>query len=344
MKKIGFIGAGQIFEAAHYPNFIKFKDNHEITAIFDISSERVKYLSEKYNIKYYFSNVEEMFNSVNLDIVVVCVPNKFHYEHVMIALKHGCHVLCEKPPGINSNEAKEMMEFANKQGKILSYNLHYRKSAEVDFLKKQIEKGSFGNIYNVKVEALRRRGIPGWGNFINKELQGGGPLIDIGIHMMDIALYLLGYPNPLEVMAVSYAEIGTKKNKGVFGSWDPKKFTVEDSVFALIKFENNLSMNLETSFALNMKERSIMNVKLHGSLQGASVFPLEIYNDIDDELVNSTFPMYNERDKQYETICAFLKACNDESANIVTAKEGYILQNIIDGIYKSAETNSVVKF
>jgi predicted dehydrogenase len=342
-KRIGIIGAGQIFETVHYKNYIKYPEEVEIIAVVDANLDRAKAVAEKYNIPYYFDSSTKMFESVKLDIVSVCVPNKYHYENVILALKNNCHVLCEKPPSINAGEAKEMMDLAKKQKKILAYNFHFRHSKEAKFIKNQVEKETFGEIYYVKVRALRRRGIPGWGNFINKSLQGGGPLIDIGVHMLDLALYLLDYPEVDSVMAASYQKIGNKKKKGLLGEWDPTKFEVEDSAFAFIKFKNGMSLNLETAFALYIKENSLMNVNLYGDKAGASVFPMEIYTDMDEELVDITMPFSSEEDKHSNSIRHFLDACSGKDALISNGEEGYKIQAIIEAIYKSAEIGDVVK-
>ncbi len=341
-KKIAIVGTGNIFDTVHYPNFSKYSDTHEIVAVVDTLSDRAELVSKKYNISHFYTSTEEMVKECKPDIVSVCVPNKFHYETVMQALRGGAHVICEKPPAINANEAKEMMELAEQKNLVLAFNLHHRHSANTGILKTQIEKGTFGNIYNVKVEALRRRGVPGWGSFTNKAISGGGPLIDIGVHMLDTALYLMGFPKVKSIMASSYCEIAKTKSRGTLGDWDPKKFEVEDSLFAFIKFETGATLTIETSFALNIKEKSVMNVWLRGSAAGASVFPLEIYTDVEGELVDTNFPFVDERGNHENSLRRFIERCDGKDAMIATAQEGYYLQQIIDGLYRSAASGDVV--
>lgn len=341
-KKVGIIGAGNIFEVVHQKYFMQRKDV-EIIGLTDISVDHVKKMAARYNIPYCFSNAEEMLKQLMLDVVVVCVPNKYHYENVMLALQYDCHVLCEKPPSILASEAKKMRDYAIEKNKVLAYNLHWRHSKEVMLLKTRIQKGELGEIYNVKVQALRRLGIPGWGNFIDQSMQGGGPLIDLGIHMLDVAMYLLDYPDVDHITSVSHQEIGNRKNKGTLGNWDPSKYTVEDSIFALIRFKNGTSLQLETSFALNIKEKSSMNVWLRGTEAGASVFPLEIYSDTDGELTDMTFPQLIEVDKQAIAINNFLDQCDGIHTILADGECGYKLQNIIESIYKAAKENKLVK-
>src|SRR5699024_4627011 len=156
----------------------------------DVVKEKVEQVAEEYNIPNAFTNHEEMLQEVELDAVSICTPNKFHAPAAIAALRAGCHVLCEKPPAMTVEEAHQMDIEAKNAGKILTYGFHFRHKPEVETLKRFIDGGELGEIYAAHVLAIRRRGIPGWGVFTNKELQGGGPLIDIGVHMLDTALYL----------------------------------------------------------------------------------------------------------------------------------------------------------
>ncbi|WP_139902948.1 Gfo/Idh/MocA family protein [Clostridium thermarum] len=345
MKKlrVGIIGAGQIVEVTHMPNYMKNSDVVETLSIIDVNLDRAKYMAEKFNIPHYFSSYEEMFKHVELDAVSVCTPNKFHAEAVIAALNNGCHVLCEKPPAISKSEAERMTEAAKKNNKILTYNFHFRQSEEVQAIKRFIDAGEFGEVYSVKVQALRRRGIPGWGVFTNKDIQGGGPLIDIGVHMLDTALYLMGYPEVDYVSAVTYDKIGKKGGVGLMGGWDPKKFTVEDSAFGFIRFKNGASMILETAFALNMKDRSLMNVNLFGEKAGATVFPPVIYTEKHGSLIDMELPFLAEVDKHSRSIKSFIDACLGNEDLLCTADQGLIVQKIVDAFYESAETGQSVK-
>lgn len=345
MKKlrVGIIGAGQIVEVTHMPNYIKYSDSVETLSIVDVNLDRAKYMAEKFNIPYYFSSYEEMFKNVELDAVSVCTPNKFHAEAVIAALENRCNVLCEKPPAISKAEAERMTQAASESNKILAYNFHFRQSDEVQAVKRFIDAGEFGEIYSARVQALRRRGIPGWGVFTNKEIQGGGPLIDIGVHMLDTALYLMNYPEVDYVSAAAFQKIGNRQGVGLMGGWDPGKFTVEDSAFGFIRLKNGAAIMLETSFALNTKERSLMNVNLFGEKAGAAVFPPVIYTEKHGSLVDIELPFLQEVDKHSRSIKSFIDACQGKEALICTSEQGLIIQKIVDAFYESAETGQAVK-
>lgn len=346
MKKlrVGIIGAGQIVEASHLPNYMKHSDKVEVVSICDINLERAQNLAKKYGIEKAFSSHGDMLRNTGLDAVSVCVTNRFHSAATVDALNAGCNVLCEKPPAMNYGEALSMYNASEANKRILTFNFHFRHSNEVKALKRMMGEGAFGEIYAARVQALRRRGIPGWGTFTNKELQGGGPLIDIGIHMLDTAFYLMGYPEVDYLSACTHQRIGTRPGTGLMGPWDPAKFTVEDSAFGFIRFKNGASLTLETSFALNMKEKSLMNVGLFGEKAGASIFPLEIYSENADNLTDTAIPFIGETDRHYESITDFIMSCLGEKEPVCKAAEALAMQKIIDSLYKSAETGMAVKF
>ncbi|HEX7064002.1 MAG TPA: Gfo/Idh/MocA family oxidoreductase [Bacillales bacterium] len=341
--RVGLIGAGGIASAVHVPNYLKFADRVEITAVSDVVKEKAEQLAEEISIPNVYEDYETMLRDAELDAVSICTPNKFHAPAAIAALEAGCHVLCEKPPAMTAAEAEKMAQTAKKAGKILTYGFHYRHSPEAETLRRFIDGGELGDIYAVKVNAVRRRGIPGWGVFTNKELQGGGPLIDIGVHMLDTALYLMDYPEPDTVFGVTYQKLGSKPGVGLMGEWDWKNFSIEDMARGMITFKNGASILLETAFAANVKEHDTMNVSLMGDKGGADVFPLNIYQEKHDTLVDVT-PSFLPGKGGYELeIGRFVDACLGGPAPISTGEQGVIIQQIIEGLYRSAESGEAVK-
>ncbi|MBM7570403.1 Gfo/Idh/MocA family protein [Aquibacillus albus] len=342
--KVGLIGAGGIATGVHIPNYLKLSDQVEIVAVSDVNLERAKDVAGEYSIPNAFSSYEEMLSQVELDAVSVCVPNKFHLAASIAALQAGCHVLCEKPPAMSADEAEEMLQTAQSNGKILTYGFHYRHQPEAITAKRFIDAGELGDIYSARVQAIRRRGIPGWGVFTNKELQGGGPLIDIGVHMLDTALYMMGYPEPDVVLGKTHQQLGTKKGVGLLGDWDWENYTVEDMAVGMITFKNGASLVLETAFAANVEERDKMQVSLMGNEGGADIFPLKIYQEKHESLIDVT-PAYlpkvggHEREIQH-----FVECCLKGEQPISTPEQGLIIQKIIDALYQSAETGRAVSF
>lgn len=341
--KVGVIGTGNIAVTAHLPIYKKHSDEVEVVAIAGISEESVKQLASEYGISRTFTDYHHMLRDVELDLVSVCTPNNLHAPVTIAALKAGCHVFCEKPPALSVEELTEMKRVAEEKNRLLSFNFHHRFSPEVEVLKKYIDNDEFGDIYSSRIHALRRRGIPGWGSFTDKNVQGGGPLIDIGIHMLDVCLYLMGYPTPETVLGVTHSKIGSKKGVGLMGPWDPEKFSVEDLAVAMIRFENGASLTIETSFALNMEEKSVMNVHLFGEKAGATVFPPKVFHEKHDTLVNTEIPYLVGEDKYEKSLYSFIRCCINNVQPTVTLEESMIVQKLINGIYQSAQTGEAIQ-
>ncbi|MGW9019466.1 Gfo/Idh/MocA family protein [Priestia megaterium] len=335
-KKVAIIGAGQVAEKVHI-SYYRTREEINLVAAVSPNFERIKAFAERNGIPNYYTNEDDMYIAEKPDIVSICTPNKFHYENVIKALENGCDVICEKPPAISAEEAHEMKRVAEKNNCLLTYNFHHRFADDVKILKEKVLDGVLGDIYVVKVKALRRCGIPGWGTFTNKEVQGGGPLIDLGIHMLDAALYVMDFPKIESVTAKMFQKIGTKKSYGTLGEWNPDKFEVEDSLFGFIELEGGRLIQIETSFALNMKETSIMNVEFYGDQAGATLFPAQIYKDEKGELVSLLNREEADPERHQKSMAAFVDKCLGEDVMVANAEQGYIIQKIVEALYQSAE-------
>jgi predicted dehydrogenase len=333
--KVAVIGIGKIAEDVHIPYFHQSAYS-EVVALCGRNKEKTAAIANKWGIAGAFDSIAEMLAIAQPDIVSVCTPNAFHIQPVLQALDAGCHVFCEKPPGVSAAEAVAMENKAIEKKRLLAYNLTLRQKQETKLIKQKIAEGFFGKIYHVNAYFLRRRGIPGWGNFTNKEIQGGGALIDVGVHILDLALHLIGYSKPTALLANTYDHIGKAGGVGLRGKWDPAKFSVEDGCFAHIKLANNVSITLQVSFALNMKQKEKTNLEIFGSKAGANLIPLEFYTEADNQLVDTTFHFAEETNAQQASIEAFLQACLGKETNICTAREGTLLQEILDSIYENA--------
>lgn len=341
--RVGVIGGGGIANGAHINNYKRNSDKVELVAVADVLEDVVKKNVEEHGFKHGFTDYNEMLSKVELDAVSVCVPNKYHAPAAIAALNAGCHVLCEKPPSMTGEEAKQIAAAAEKSGKILTYGFMYRYSAGAQILKRFINAGELGDIYTGRVTAMRRSGIPGWGVFTNKELQGGGPLIDIGVHMLDLALYLMGYPKATKVWGVTYQELGNRPLTPTWGGqWDYKNFSIEDMALAMIQFENGATLQVETSFIVHTKENEVMNVRLSGTEGGCNFEPIAVFQDKHKTLVDITpafVPHYNAHAAELD---AFIKAARGEGEVLSFPHEGVIVQQIIESIYKSSETKSII--
>lgn len=335
MKKLrlGIIGVGGIAQGRHIPAFQKLNDLCEITAVSDANAERANEVAEKYAVPNIFDHYKDMFSEV--DAVVICTPNKFHAEITIAALEAGVHVLCEKPMALSSAECEAMVEASRKANKVLAIAYHYRFMKEAQAAKKMMPE--IGTPLVVRAEALRRRKVPGWGVFTNKELQGGGTLIDFGCHLLDLSLWLMGNPKHTEVIGSAYNALSKTPNQvNLWGDFDHKTFGVEDHVTAYVKFENGASLMLETSWAANIKDDK-ENVSISGVNGGLSVFPFELYTTKNAMLLNSQ-PAHlpGEEDPGLPQARNFLEACLGQAKLVVKPEEALQTSAIIDAIYKSS--------
>lgn len=343
MKKVAIIGTGNIAETVHAPYYQTRSDDLDLAAVFDIDLARAQAFAKKHTFQRAYNNLEELFREVKPDIVSVCTPNAAHYGTVLTALEHGADVICEKPPAMSYAEASEMAQVAKERGKILAYDFQYRFSDEGQFLLQK--KAVLGDLYLADAIAERRSGVPGWGNFISKERQGGGPLIDIGVHVLDLALAIFDFAKVDRISAAAFSGIGTSRNKGTLGTWDPNKYDVEDSLFGTIYLKTGQVVRLSTSFLLNTPEAENMNLLLYGKEAGANLRRGTIITDVDGEL--KTVETFNGKreNAHVRSLRAFVDATIDrDTHNLATAEQGAYDQLVVDSLYASAEQRRDIKF
>ncbi|QKS72238.1 Gfo/Idh/MocA family oxidoreductase [Paenalkalicoccus suaedae] len=342
--RVGIIGSGDIARSVHMPAIQK-DPRAEITAVCSRTEATAQKAAKEFHVTNVYTDVKKMLHDIELDLVLVATPNKFHAAYVMEALEAGCHVLCEKPPAMDAAEALMMEQLATSKGKHLIYGYHHRYNLETMFLQKAIVSGELGDIYHVNVQAVRRRGIPGWGAFTDKELQGGGPLIDVGVHMLDLAMYLTDFQKPTEVMAMTHQRLGKKPGVGLLGEWDPATFSVEDFVAGSIRFENGMSLTLETAYAANVEQEEELNVKLLGDKGGSQTNPLKLFGEKYGQLLDTTPAFIHKTDARssYERQMEHVFDVLDGKAKpIVEAWQGTFVQQLVDAFYQSAKEGRAV--
>ena len=250
---IGIIGCGGIANGKHMPSLKKI-DTVEMVAFCDIVRERAEKAAKEYGTPdaRVYTDYKELLKEDDIDVVHVLTPNKQHSFITVDALEAGKHVMCEKPMAINSAEAKKMLDAAKRTGKKLTIGYQSRFRQDSMYLKKVCENGELGDIYYARAQAIRRRAVPTWGVFLDAENQGGGPLIDIGTHALDLTLWEMNNYEPAMVTGSTFRKLADHENSAnAWGPWDPKKFTVEDSAFGFIKMKNGATIYLEASWALN---------------------------------------------------------------------------------------------
>jgi predicted dehydrogenase len=342
--RIGVIGTGGIAQNAHLPGYAQIPDLCEVVALCDIDPAALQKASDKFNVKQTFDDYNKLLEMDEIDAVSVCTPNYVHMDPTIKALEAGKHVLCEKPIAMNAGEAQKMVDASKKAGKILQvgYNMRFVPSNQV--LKRYVDAGELGDIYYARAQALRRRGIPGWGVFINKEKQGGGPLIDIGVHILDLTLWMMGHPKPVAASGITYAKFGKRDDVvGFMGQWDYKNFTVEDFAAALIRFENGATVVLESSFVANIPE-DVFSSTLCGTEGGATTDPFQIMKEKHRTLqtFKPDFPSPPVNSHHAE-IKSFVETIQSGGQPVVTGEHGLMVAKIMDAIYASSESGREVE-
>ncbi len=340
--KMGIIGVGGIAQGRHIPSYQSLDNRVELIAVQDVNEERAQQVAEKFNIPKSFKRYQDLFKEV--DAVTICTPNKFHAEIAIAALEAGVHVLCEKPMAMSTSECNYMIEAANRYDSVLSIGYHFRHMQEAQVAKKAMINQEIGEPLVTRVQAMRRRKVPGWGVFTNKDLQGGGSLIDFGCHLLDLALWLLDDPKPVEVMGRTYDRLSkTPGQVNDWGAFDHESFNVDDHVTSYITFENGLSMQFECSWAANIKEDET-KLTISGVDGGLSVYPFELYQTKYGELWDSTVKMRNEMDDPGVAQAAnFVDACLGHADLIVEPEQALKVTKLIEAIYESSEKGTSIK-
>jgi predicted dehydrogenase len=345
--RIGVIGAGNIGNV----HITSFKDHPgaEVTAVTDSYLPLAEKRAAEHGITTIHPNVEALIADPNIDAVVIGVPNQFHAKFAVQALQAGKHVLLEKPMGIDLPSAKEILKAHEASGKILMIPHQMRWSSVSMQVKEQVDKGALGHIYNAKAGWFRRKGIPGWGTwFTQKDQSGGGPLIDIGVHLLDLALHLMGNPKPVSVYGSTYAEFGPKRRGiGAWGTpnWDGT-YDVEDLATALIKMENGSTLSLEVSWAVHMDTDSQPFIHLMGSEGGASIrgdqgkLLMEAFDRAAE--IELKAPA-NDVGNRIRLNDHFLECIREGKQPLTSALSGFTNNLILDAIYESSRTGNEIK-
>lgn len=354
MKKvrIAMVGAGNIARA-HLDAYKKVK-NAEVVAICDINPDRLAEAADSFGIANRYDSVEAMLAAEkNLDAADVCVWNCSHAACTIAALEAGLNVLCEKPMAYNASEAEEMLACAKKMGKLLMIGFVTRYDVETLVVKDYIEAGYVGEIYYAKAQYVRRHGNPG-GWFSDKARSGGGPVIDLGVHVIDRARYLMGRPKPVSVYAATFDRLGRRDHLKTGVGWSPKGASaadvcdVEDAGVALIRFDNGAVIQLETFYSLNGETRN--GVELYGEKGGFRTGREEgqttLYTETNGYLTDMKIKTKKLKGVEPAMFVAEMQAFTDavERGDVSTdsAEDGIAVMKILDAIYRSAETGHEV--
>lgn len=351
--KIAVIGVGGIARTEHLPAYATM-DNVEVVALCDIKPEKAQAQADIYNIPQVFENYKDVLEIPGLDAVDICTPNYLHSIIAVDALEHGLHVFCEKPDAVSVAEAEKMKAAAEKSGKVLMVMRNNRYMPISSFLKKYIEAGKLGEIYAARCGWQRRRGIPGKGGwFTTKEQSGGGPLIDLGVHMIDLTMWLMGNPRPVAVTGCTYCKFANNEmSDSIDSTFGEKKadgtFDVEDLAMGFIRFDNGACLQIEFSWASNI-EREQRFFELRGTQAGAAwtsaTNKLGIYTEEFGKTVDYLPIIDNKAGPKHHAanLMHFADVVLNGAEPMFVPQQGVNMVKILEAIYESAKTGKEVQ-
>ena len=354
--KVGIIGCGGIANGKHMPGLATVK-NAQMVAFCDIEIERATKAAKDYGVSgaKVYTDYKELLKDQEVEVIHVCTPNLSHSFITIDALESGKHVMCEKPMAKTAEDARKMLEVAKNTGKKLTVGYQNRFRSDSLYLKEACERGDLGDIYFAKAHAIRRRAVPTWGVFLNEEEQGGGPLIDIGTHALDLTLWEMNNYKVKSVMGNVYkAWEGRTSEANAWGAWDQDEYTVEDSAFGFITMEDGATVILESSWALNTLEVGEAKTTLCGTIAGADMQDGLRINGEDLGKLYTKAPALDAAGVDFydgegdDPAALEAQMWIDSVANdtdlLVKPEEALVVTEILEAIYHSAKTKKPVFF
>jgi predicted dehydrogenase len=317
----------------------------ELVALCDQDTTRLATVAKEFGITTTFTDYHDLLTLEGLDAVSIALPNFLHAPITIDCLQAGKHVLCEKPLALNAREAEQMVATARANGLTLMVNFNYRFDPAAWFIHNAVKAGELGDIYFARTGWHRNRGIPGWGGwFTTKKLSGGGGLIDLGVHRLDLALWYMGYPNPVSVSGATYSVLGK-----ALAARDGKTFDVDDLATGFIRFENGATLVVEASWASNSEKREEMFTTLYGTRGGASLRNVGEGYEFESRLFVELGGSLSEvRPKTAVTGLEnvrshFVRSVLDGTEPISPGEQGLVLMRVLDALYASAERGHEVR-
>lgn len=354
--RIGIVGCGGIANGKHLPS-LKAINRADIVAFCDLIPERAEKACAEYGAEgaKIYTDYHRLLEDKSIDVVYVLTPNRMHAQVSIDALNAGKHVMCEKPMAKTAADARAMVEAAKKSGKKLTIGYQHRHKPEARYLKSVIERGDLGDIYYAHAYAIRRRGTPNWGVFLNEYEQGGGPLIDIGTHSLDLTLYLMNNYRPRMVVGTTYKKVENPEMGNPWGGWPEGANTMEDAAFGFIVMENGATINLEATWALNTIEPIPEgSTQLCGSKAGAQIKGGVSINKAEFGRLIEIRPdmsaggvAFYDGVKETPAITEqmrWLDAIENDTDPVVLPEQACVVSEILEAIYKSARTGQPVYF
>ena len=341
--KIGLIGAGGIVRGAHLKPGWLAVPGAEIVAVCDLNPKTARSLADDFKIPHVFTDYRDLLKLKEIDAVDICTPNRAHTPAVIDSLAAGKHVLCEKPLAVSVEEVLAMKEALRKTDRILMTAQHHRFSEASVAIKAWVDSGALGEVYHTRVNATRRNWLPISPGFIDPNLSGGGPCMDIGVHALDTALWLMNFPTPVRVSGRAHTNFAKGFDiPGGWGEWDRTLFGVEDFASGYVHFSNGSTMVLEASW-LQHQETEELNATLQGKKASIRWPNGHFHTVVNRTLVDGlVLPHQGRKPAHTEEIIAFADAIRTGKPSPVPIEQTIYVIAILEAIMKSSRLNQEV--
>ena len=349
--RYGLIGCGGCGEGKHLASYKKYADDIELAAVFDADSTKAKAVAERHKVPKAYGSCEELLADPDIDIVSVVTPNVLHAPITIAALKAGKHVHVEKPVSMNAREAQAIVDAKKRSGRKVMVALNNRFTETSQFAKRYVEEGHLGEVYHARCGWRRRAGFNMFGTwFADKKLSGGGPMIDLGVHFLDLTLYLMGFPAPAAVSASSYDKIAhppravKSRDSVMLGRNKAKgKYDVEDIAVGFVKLETGASVAFEFSWSSHV-EKETTYMELLGTSGGLSMHDgvLKLFGEEAGGMVDIVPQVKNISGWGDNETRHFIDCIKNDREPLSTPEDAVKMMKIIDAIYKSSESGREV--
>jgi len=360
--KIAIISAGMIANMAHIPAYKSLPQYVELVALCDLDPIAAENTARRHDIPRWYTDADEMLQKEKPDLVSVCTPNMAHKPMSMLALSYGCHVACEKPVALTYSDAKEMYDYATKQNRTLFACQTLRYNEEYQFAREMHKNGILGDVYYGEFSLIRRRGVPKWGSFHKRDANGGGAFCDLGVHMVDAAIWCTGgtrfeavtgmtsdYLSRHESdILMSLAESGAPAGVHNARPYSPKEFEVEEFAAGTIRLQGGMLLNFKTSWAVNMPNE--YHMRLIGTKAGVALPQMELYSTMgryQADIKPRVFPEGQHTGKDFMGHYYLLENAVEHILHgtelMVKPEETLNVMAIIDAFYRSAEERREVR-
>jgi len=339
---IGLVGVGGI--GRYHAKLWSEVPGAKLVGVYDVAPAACERARKDFNIPQVYATLDELVNDPAIDAVDVCTPNNFHKPGVLAALGAGKHCLCEKPLAADPADIEAMIAARDTSGKLLMTAQHMRFEQRTQSLKRIINAGRLGEIYYSRAWWLRRRAAPATPGFLKKAQAGYGPGMDLGVHMLDLAMYLLDHPRPVSVAGFSTRKLAQRPDvANQWGKFEPADFEVEEFAAGFIRFANDTVLSLEVSWLLNQSANEITGLWLHGTEGGAEWPELQLNTVQDGLLANVKITSELGGDGHRNEMTAFANAIRAGEPSPVPPEQSLVVARTLAALYESAAAGREIR-